>query len=226
MIELQNISVCYGKNIVYKNFSGVFNDGVNVVLGKSGCGKTTLLKVIASLIPHEGTCKTVGKAAVVFQQPSLAPVSAYKNVDLVLPRGDNSEKIQKYLELAEIADKSQNNVLYLSGGERQRVSLARAFAAEREILLLDEPFSNLDYGVKVRLRSTLDKMISESDGTILLFTHDIDDALALADNVFLLEGKPAELRFVVSISEPRSARSEFGEATIALKKQLQTLLLG
>lgn len=225
MITLSDITVSYGKNKVYENFGVTFGKGVNVVLGKSGCGKTTLLNVIANLVGFSGRVSLCGKLSVVFQQPSLAPVSVRNNVDLVLPKGDNEEKISRVLELARIADKKEQNALSLSIGEQQRVSLARAFAADTEILLLDEPFSNLDYGVRIQLRSTLSDLLQSSDKTVVLVTHDIEDALALADNIYLLHGRPCEIDSVASISVPRPERSEFDSRTIALKKQLQQLLL-
>ncbi len=225
MITLSDITVAYGKNVVYRNFNFSFPKGVNVVLGKSGCGKTTLLNVIADLVPFDGSCKMQGKISVVFQQPSLAPTSVWNNVDLVLPNGNNAEKIRRVLQLAQIADKKDQNVQKLSGGEQQRVSLARAFAADTQILLLDEPFSNLDFGVKVQLRATLNVLLEQSDKTALLVTHDIDEALALSDNIFLLEGRPCTLRHVAEIATPRTERSEYASETVALKKQLQQLLL-
>lgn len=225
MITLTDITVAYGKNVVYKNFDFSFEKGVNVVLGKSGCGKTTLLNVIANLVPFSGSCKTQGKISVVFQQPSLAPTSVWNNVDLVLPRGKNDEKIRRVLQLAQIADKKDQNAQKLSGGEQQRVSLARAFAADTQILLLDEPFSNLDFGVKVQLRATLNALLAESAKTAVLVTHDIDEALALADKIFLLESHPCNLRLVAQIATPRAQRSEYDSETVALKKQLQQLLL-
>lgn len=223
MITLSDITVSYGKNTVYQNFSHTFDKGVNVVLGKSGCGKTTLLNVIAHLVPFAGECDAGGKSAVVFQQPSLAPVSVKNNVDLVLPRGDNSEKISHYLQLAQIDDKQSQNALTLSGGEQQRVSLARAFAAETPVLLLDEPFSGLDYGVKAQLRLTLNTLLADSDKTVVLVTHDIDDALSLADRIYFLRGRPCEISLVAELSVSRSKRSEFDEQTTVLKKQLQEL---
>lgn len=225
MIELNNITVAYGKNIVYRNFSHTFDSGVNVVLGKSGCGKTTLLNVISGLVPFSGERRVDGKIAVVFQQPSLAPVSVWNNVNLVVPRGDNVEKIERALRMARIFEKKDRNALSLSGGEQQRVSLARAFATDAQILLLDEPFSNLDYGVRTELCKTLDDMLCVAPKTVVYVTHDIDDALATADRIFLAAGSPCTLALVAEISTPRCSRDEFSPDAAALKQKLRQLLV-
>lgn len=223
MISLNNISVSYGDNEVYKNFSFQFSEGVNVVVGKSGCGKTTLINVVANLVQYEGSCQTQGKAAVVFQQPCLSPVSVWKNVDLVLPKGADTQRVQQALELAQIAHKKQVNALQLSGGEQQRVALARAFAANRPVLLLDEPFEGLDYGTKKQLQNTLCEMLRQEEKTALLVTHDIDEALALADRIYLLHEKPCRLDLVAEVA-PRGQRDEYSAEMLRQKAKIQQLL--
>lgn len=224
MIELTNVTVAYGENVVYKDFSCRFDAGVNVVLGKSGCGKTTLLNVISDLVPYVGQCKSDGDVAVVLQQPCLAPVSVWKNVDLVLPKGDNKQKIDDVLQRARIFDKRNSNAKELSGGEQQRVALARAFATERNVLLFDEPFSNLDYGVKQQLQHLLDELLQNKSQTVVLVTQDIDEAIALADRIYLLQDKPCTLTKIAEIDAQRSKRSEYEQSSLELKKQLQNLL--
>ena len=229
MISFENVSVKYGDNAIYENFTFAFPVGVNVVLGKSGCGKTTLINVVANLVEYTGKCQTQGEIAVVFQQPSLAPISVKKNVELVLPKRYDSEQLEKVLTLAQIAHKKDENVQKLSGGEQQRVALARAFATNRPVLLLDEPFEGLDYGTKKQLQDVLGEMLkhdekSSDDRCALLVTHDIDEALALADRIYLLHGKPCQLDLIETIDVPRNLRNEFDKTTLALKAKLQRLL--
>lgn len=223
MIKLTDISVSYGDNLIYEHFNCEFGNGVNVVVGQSGSGKTTLLNVIANLVHYSGKCVT-DKVAMVFQEPTLAPVSVYNNVLMTVDGTVNREQIENVLELSQILDLKDRRATTLSGGEQQRVSLARAFASNRPVLLLDEPFHSLDYGVKQKLYDTLHVLLNNYDKTVVLVTHDIDEALALADDIYLLAERPATLTHVASISTPYSQRDEYSAETVALRKQLQQLL--
>lgn len=229
MINLDNIYVKFGDNVIYDNFTYNFPVGVNVIVGKSGCGKTTLINVVANLIEHTGKCQAQGEVAIVFQQPCLAPVSVKKNIDLVLPNKNDDDRVKKVMELAQIAHKQDVNVQKLSGGEQQRVALARAFVVNRPILLLDEPFEGLDYGTKKQLQDVLCEMLqhdvqSSDERCVLLVTHDIDEALALADRIYLLHNKPCQLDLIETIDVPRNSRDQFADETLRLKAKLQQLL--
>ena len=224
MIKLSNVTVSYGDNTIYKDFNCEFQRGVNVVLGQSGSGKTTLLNVIANLVEYSGQCDT-DKVSIVFQTPSLAPVSVLHNVEMVVNGKNSREMAEEVLKLAQIDHLKDKRATLLSGGEQQRVSLARAFAAERPILLMDEPFHSLDYGVKQRLYQTLNTLLKKYDKTVLLVTHDIDEAILLGDRIYLLKDKPATLTQVAEITTPREQRDEYSTETIELRKQLQQLLL-
>lgn len=224
VIELSKVTVKYGDNVVYKDFCFRFEEGVNVVLGRSGCGKTTLLNVVADLVEYTGACNKDGLAAVVFQAPALAPVSVWKNVDLVLPKGGNARDVESALALVGLLDKRNQLALNLSGGEKQRLSLAMAFASGRNVWLMDEPFSNLDYGTKVQLRTVLDNLLQISPKTVLFVTHDIDDAIALADKIYILQDRPATLTMLTEIQTPRNARKDTDAQSLQIKMQLQQLL--
>lgn len=220
-VILRNVGLSYGKEKIYENFNAVFPQGVNVILGKSGCGKTTLLNVIAGLIPFSGECET-DKVAVVFSEPALAPVSAENNVRMVLKKPDCGA-VDEALALARIEDKRKQNAATLSDGEKQRVALARAFASKRRVLLLDEPFARLDYGVKRQLHDTLINYLQTVASTVIMVTHDVDEALALADRIYFLDGRPCRLHEVASLPEPQSRRDVFGAEYDALKKTLLDL---
>ena len=220
MIKLTDVSVSYGDNKIYEHFNFEFGEGVNVVVGQSGSGKTTLLNVIANLVPYTGKCVT-DKVAMVFQTPSLAPISVFNNVLAVVDGKTNREQIENVLKLSQIFDLKNRRATTLSGGEQQRVSVARAFASNRPVLLMDEPFHSLDYGTRRKLYETLQTLLQSYDKTVVLVTHDIDEALALADNIYLLAHRPATLTHVAEISTPYTERNEYSEQTLALRKQLQ-----
>ena len=224
MIKLTNVTVSYGDNTIYKDFNFEFQRGVNVVLGQSGSGKTTLLNVIANLVEYSGQCET-DKVAIVFQTPSLAPVSVLNNIEMVV-KGNNAKQVaQEMLKLTQIDHLKDKRATLLSGGEQQRVSLARAFAADRPVLLLDEPFHSLDYGVRTKLYQTLNDLLTKYDKTVVLVTHDIDEALTLGDRIYLLKDKPCTLHEVAEVTTPQGERDEYSTESIALRKQLQQLLL-
>lgn len=220
-ITLNNICLSYGDNVIYDGFNADFCAGINVVLGKSGCGKTSLLNVIAGLVRFSGEC-LCDKPSVVFSEPTLSNVSVENNVKVVL--GKNCGKqVENALKLAKIYDKRKQNASTLSDGEKQRVSLARAFASERTLMLLDEPFSRLDYGVKKQLYDTLIDCLSSTDTTAIVVTHDIDEALTLADKIYCLDGKPCNLRLVTELATPQRERDIYNEAHNVIRNQLQQL---
>ena len=223
MIKLTDVSVSYGDNKIYEHFNFRFGKGVNVVVGQSGSGKTTLLNVIANLVPYTGEC-VADKVAMVFQTPSLAPISVYNNVLAVVDNKTSREQIENVLKLSQIFDLKDRRATTLSGGEQQRVSLARAFASNRSVLLMDEPFHSLDYGVRQKLYGTLIDLLNQYDKTVVLVTHDIDEALALGDNIYLLANRPATLTHVAEISTPYAERNEYSEQALALRKKLQQYL--
>ncbi len=219
MIELKNFSVAYGDNVVYDGLNFTFGQGVSALLGASGSGKTTLLRAVCGLIRHGGEviCEP---ASAVFQEPCLAPISALNNVRAVL-RGKNSRLVAEEMLKRCRLDKVNERATRLSGGEQQRVALARAFAVDRPVLLLDEPFRSLDVGVRRKLYATLSELLTLYPKTVLLVTHDVDEALLLADRVFLLEGRPAVPRLIAEVTEPHASRDEYSPEFISLRRSLQ-----
>ncbi len=222
-IVLDNVSFAYGDNVIFKDFNTVFSRGINVVLGKSGCGKTTLLNIITGVVDYTGKCLSA-PPSVVLSEPTLAPVSVENNVRIIF--GKNcSEQVDEALKLAHIADKRKQNALTLSDGEKQRVSLARAFACSRSVMLLDEPFSRLDYGVKRQLYDTLIEYLQNKNITALLVTHDVDEALTLADRIYFLSNKPCTISQVAELTELRGERNIYDGQHSEIRKKLQNLLL-
>lgn len=222
-VELHNICLAYGDNVIYDGFNASFGSGINVILGKSGCGKTSLLNVIAGLVKFSGDCNSA-KPSVVFSEPALAYVTVENNVKAVLGKRCDKQA-ENALKLAQIYGKRKQNALTLSDGEKQRVALARAFASERKLMLLDEPFSRLDYGVKTQLYDTLINYLQSTATTALLVTHDIDEALTLADNIYCLDGRPCQIQLVTTLTCPQSERDIYDGEHNAVRKRLQALFV-
>ena len=173
------------------------------MLGPSGCGKTTLLRLIAGFErPNRGRISIGGRevagpnrwldperrgVGMVFQDYALFPhLTAWQNACFGLRRGDDSDRAQWLLELLGLGGLAQRYPHELSGGQRQRLALARALTPGPAVVLLDEPFSNLDVEVRLRLRSELPAVLSQCGTSGLLVTHDPEEALAICDRVAVL----------------------------------------
>ena len=182
MLDCRDISVAYGGRTVLSGCSLSLAPGDRVALmGPSGCGKTTLLRVALSLQrPDSGTVQCgFGRVAAVFQEPRLLPwCTAAENVNAVL--GDRPETMPealRWLEQVELSSAAKLVPAELSGGMRQRLSIARALAFRAELLVLDEPFKELDVSLVSRIAELVSR--SSKDTAILLATHSEDEAAAL-----------------------------------------------
>lgn len=181
-----------GEKIVFDNFSTEFKDGkVTAVMGSSGIGKTTLLNCIAKLTDYDGEIAGVGSSAYVFQEDRLIPdKTVYDNIDFVMQTEDADERkkrIKNALSVTELLSEAFRYPSELSGGQRKRVSLARAFACGRELMLLDEPLSSLDIGLKFRIFDVMKKVFKSDSKTVIMVTHDVDEALTLADEIVIID---------------------------------------
>lgn len=188
-----------GEKIVFDNFSAEFKDGkVTAVMGSSGIGKTTLLNCIAKLTDYDGEIAGVGSSAYVFQEDRLIPdKTVYDNIDFVMQTEDADERkkrIKNALSVTELLSEAFRYPSELSGGQRKRVSLARAFACGRELMLLDEPLSSLDIGLKFRIFDVMKKVFKSDSKTVIMVTHDVDEALTLADEIVIIEKSGAAYR--------------------------------
>lgn len=177
------------------------------VIGHSGCGKSTMLNTVSGFVtPTEGEVRLRGKLIekpgpdrmMVFQNYALLPwLTAYENVylaiDSVFPQKSNSEKssiVNEHLAMVGLADAAQKKPPQLSGGMRQRVAIARALSLRPEVLVLDEPFGALDAITKEELQEELAKICLDHGCTVLMVTHDIDEALFLADRLVMMTNGP------------------------------------
>ncbi|XZH18794.1 ABC transporter ATP-binding protein [Clostridium perfringens] len=200
-IKLINIEKNFGNKKIYDKFSLTFEEGkINCILGKSGCGKSTLLNIIANL-EEINSGKIIGvpkKIAYVFQEDRLIEWnSIYTNMELPLlkfyTKDEREEKIKNILREVELEDYINSYPKELSGGMRQRANIARALLYNGELLLMDEPFKSLDKSSKENIIKIFKKNHLEKNNTVIMVTHDINEALSLGDNIFILGGSPAIL---------------------------------
>ena len=225
-LTLENVSKTYptpkGEYPVLRDINLRVDAGEFVcIVGHSGCGKTTLLNMVSGFTqPTSGSVKLKGQPItapgpdrmVVFQGYALLPwLTVYENVYLavqsVFPQKSQSEKhqiVEEHLNLVGLGEAAQKYPPQISGGMKQRVAIARALAIRPEVLILDEPFGALDAITKEELQEELLRSWDEHRCTVLMITHDIDEALFLADRLVLMTNGPAAtIGQVISIPFPR-----------------------
>ncbi|MET3729582.1 sulfonate transport system ATP-binding protein [Fictibacillus halophilus] len=180
------------------------------ILGTSGCGKSTLLRVLSGLDQqYEGTISiengSNNQIGMMFQEPRLLPwLSVKKNISFGLEKEErHSDKYKTYLDLVGLTDFENHYPKDLSGGMAQRTAIARALITEPEILLLDEPFSALDAFTKMQLQDLLLSIWQKKKTTMILVTHDIDEALYLCDRILILKGQPGELYSEIEVDKEK-----------------------
>jgi NitT/TauT family transport system ATP-binding protein len=221
ILAFERVSTRLGGDVIFDDLSFAADEGEFLcILGPSGCGKSTSLRLMGDLLPVEGGRVAVdGKTpaaawrslAYVFQSPRLVPWrTALGNVVLGMElRFDGMAKTAmaaRAVELLALVGLGRDQHKYpsmLSGGERQRVAIARALAVEPRIILMDEPFSALDLNTRRRLRAELISIWQQTGKTIVFVTHDIEEALVLADRILLLSNKPTRVLETLAVMAPR-----------------------
>ena len=218
--------------IVFENVHFKIEKGEFVsMIGHSGCGKSTLLNIMAGFDqPSKGGIVLDGRETtqpgldrmVVFQNFALMPwKTAYENVALAVRQSHpqwNKQEVKewtmKYLQMMNLESAANRRPSMLSGGMRQRVGLARAFAAEPKILLLDEPFAQIDALTRGSIQEELLKMWETTNSTVFMVTHDVDEAILLSNRIAMMSSGPsAELAEILTIDIPRPrVRSELIES--------------
>ena len=232
-ITFSNVRLELGGSPIYESLSFDVGAGEFVcLLGPSGCGKSTALRLIGDLMPWQsGAVRVEGlapaqawdKLAYVFQAPRLLPWknaldNAAFGLEMRYPErraADRRARAAAELDRVGLAADAHKMPAMLSGGERQRVAIARALALDPDIVLMDEPYSALDHTTRTRLRRQIVDLWQQTRKTVLFVTHDIDEALYLADRIIVLSNKPTKVREVVTVT---AARPRDPEADPELKR--------
>jgi sulfonate transport system ATP-binding protein len=180
------------------------------LLGRSGSGKSTLLRILAGLDGDiEGESVVDGTVSVAFQQPRLLPWRrVWRNITLGLRTDDQRGTADRALAEVQLADRADAWPRTLSGGEAQRVSLARALVREPGLLLLDEPFAALDALTRLAMYQLVTQLWQRHRPAVLLVTHDVDEALALADRVLVLADGRIAAEHRPSVDRPRTTAQQ------------------
>lgn len=227
MPRLIEINKKYGNKPVFSGFSAEFErKKTTVILGESGVGKTTLLNVIANLTDYEGVVEDFGKISYVFQSPRLIPwLSVYENLEYVLfsiekDKTARKNMVESVLETVRLSPLKQRLAEKLSGGEAQRVALARAFLYPCDTILIDEAFNSLDLSLKTALLDDLRKLIKSSEKTCLFVTHSVDEALFIADKIFVIKNNS-----LVDFGAVSGDRAYGYESDGSLRRKLYNYLL-
>jgi sulfonate transport system ATP-binding protein len=225
MLVLDAVDKTYPNGVhALEKFSATINVGeIVAIIGGSGCGKSTLLRAVSGLDPASSGHVVLdgvtiaaphAKIGIIFQEPRLLPwLSVADNIGFGL--GDLSADVRRTriahaLTKVGLADKANAWPRELSGGQAQRVAIARALVPQPEVLLLDEPFSALDAFTRRDLQDHLLDLWAETRPTLVLVTHDVDEAVVLADRVFVMRPRPGRLfeEIQISLGRPRDRNSQ------------------
>lgn len=213
-ICVKNLTCSYEQKTIFDNFDVTFEQGkINVILGGSGVGKTTLLNAIAGIKSYEGQIEGCeGGVSYIFQKDRLIPsISVYKNLDLILKgvvkdKAERKRMIEQTAVDLEIFDVLKSLPSEISGGQAQRVSMARAFLYPSDVMLLDEPFKALDTALKTRLIKQFAALQEKKNKTVVFVTHAIDECLLLADDYFVFDDAPVKIVLQGKINSKKSDR--------------------
>ncbi len=221
-IVFQNVDKVFGSGSsafqALKDFNLNVADGeIVTVVGPSGCGKSTVMNIAAGLLPlNGGSCRVHGievtgpgpDRGVIFQQYALFPwLTVRKNVEFGLKlqgmsATERKERAEHYIDMVGLSDFADALPKMLSGGMKQRCAIARAYAVDPEVLLMDEPFGALDALTRVRLQEQLLETWAKDKRTIMFITHDVDEAVFLANRVIVMAAGPGRLQEIIDVDLP------------------------
>ena len=213
------------------------------IVGPSGCGKSTLLKVVAGLLkPTNGEVFLKNKKilepnknlGLVFQHPaSFSWLTVLENVEFGLKLQNVHERKRKeiasnFIDLVGLSGFEKSYIKNLSGGMKQRVAIATVLANDPDILLMDEPFSALDAQTRALMQELILTVWEETKKTVLFVTHDIEEAIFLADRVYIMSAKPGEIKEVIKINLPRNRTPEIklSDDFLRIKKHISYMIRG
>lgn len=241
-LKIDNVKKIYnsrnGEMIALNGVSlDIYENEFICVVGPSGCGKSTLLNIIAGLLePSSGSVYCDGKKVkgtgtergVVFQQYALFPwMTVKKNVMFGLGlqgiKGKEAEEIaMKYIKMVQLEDFLDHYPKELSGGMKQRVAIARAYAVNPSVLLMDEPFGALDAQTRTQLQSELLETWEKEQKTCFFITHDVDEAIILAQKVIIMSARPGRIKEIVDVNipYPRTQETKMASEFLELKNHI------
>jgi len=226
VVQIRNLTREFSSRQVLKGVNLTIRDGEFVaLLGRSGSGKSTLLRALAGL-DHDsvggGEILVPRKSSIIFQDARLLPwMRVLDNVMLGLEGPDAHERATRALAEVELSGRARSWPIELSGGEQQRVALERSLVREPKLLLADEPFGALDALTRLRMHVLLRRLSDVHQPAVLLVTHDVDEAIALADRVVVLEAGRLIAELAVSAAAAAQAPKE---RSTGLRSQLLALL--
>jgi NitT/TauT family transport system ATP-binding protein len=223
-ISVRGLSKSFGGQVVYQGFDLDLPRGTfTTIFGPNGCGKSTLINMMSGLIPFEAGRVEIGgkdfrsaKIGYVFQnyRDSLFPwMRALANIEYPLkvrgvPHAEARERVERLLAAFEITLDLKRHTYELSGGQQQLVAILRALVAEPEVLFLDEPFSALDYEMTLYIRDRLQAVFMETGLTTVLVSHDLEEAVYLADQILLLSKRPTRIVELIAYKTARPRTTE------------------
>jgi NitT/TauT family transport system ATP-binding protein len=228
-VTFSNVSFAYEPHTpeILKDVSFTLKHGtIGAIVGPSGAGKSTILKLISGLQkPDHGTVTNTARTRMIFQDGALLPWRTVReNVHLGFSgtpgtKREHYKRIQEELASLGLDEFSKNYPRDLSGGQRQRVGIARALVSDPELLLLDEPFSALDFETSEHLSHELLQIFSERNITMLMVTHNIEDAVLLTDEIFVFTGGTISHKVPISLPRPRNRETaEFEKIVKEVKR--------
>lgn len=239
ILKFEDVVVRFGAETIYDGLNFTAKQGEFLcILGPSGCGKSTSLRLMGNLLEAQGGEVSIAglppergwdRLAYVFQSPRLVPWrTALGNVLLGMelrfdnkPAREMEETARHLLTMVGLQNDIEKYPAMLSGGERQRVAIARALSVDPDIILMDEPFSALDLNTRHRMRGEIIRIWKETGKTVIFVTHDIEEALVLADRILLLSNKPTQALETITLKQ---ARPRVIEKSKGLSKQKDHLI--
>ena len=242
-VALRNVKLKFGEEEIFSDFGFEVPRGAFVcIVGPSGCGKSTMLRIIGGLLHatmgdvnvyDEAPEVSWRRLAYVFQAPRLVPWrTALENImlgmqlrDPQLAAADMRQRALHYLEMVGLLPERDKFPGMLSGGQKQRVALARALAVDPDVILMDEPFAALDFTTRVYLRDELIRIWQKTGKTIIFVTHDLEEALHLADSVIVFSTRPTRIGRIITLDKPRPRKVSTDTFLAGLNAELRQLFL-
>lgn len=227
-MKLVNISKRYDNKVIFDNLNlEIPENKITVIIGSSGTGKTTLLNIIGSLTSYDGEIKDApNKLSFVFSEPRLVNnLTVFGNLEYVLKhietdKNKRKEIIENILTAVELIEYKDYYPRELSTGMAQRVAIARAFIVPSDMIIMDEAFRGLDIGLKNRLMNYFIRLWNDNKKTVVTVTHDISEAIYLADRIYLFTGSPVEIALAEDVESEQISRDIMSNEYAELKNRI------